>query len=325
MLSARKVILCTLPAALLLALAGAVSLSVGASGLTILDVLSGSPLARTVVLELRLPRLLAGMAAGLSLSACGVVFQAVLSNPLAEPFVLGVAGGAAAAAALAMLAGASPLVCALAAFLGAALTTLAVLGLARRQGELSGAMLLLAGIVANTFFAALIMLATSLAAEEKLYSIIFWLYGDLGRPGLTEALLALGAGVAATVIFILRSPRLNLLAAGSEAAADLGLEVGRERLILYLAASLAVGVVVATCGLIGFVGLIVPHMVRLALGSDHRLLLPAAAVAGAAFLVAADVAARSLIAPQELPVGVVTAFLGAPFFALLLRRRGVGW
>jgi iron complex transport system permease protein len=224
-----------------------------------------------------------------------------------------------------MLAGASPLVCALAAFLGAALTTLAVLGLARRQGELSGAMLLLAGIVANTFFAALIMLATSLAAEEKLYSIIFWLYGDLGRPRLAEALLALGAGVAATVIFVLRSPRLNLLAAGSEAAADLGLEVGRERLILYLAASLAVGVVVATCGLIGFVGLIVPHMVRLALGSDHRLLLPAAAVAGAAFLVAADVAARSLIAPQELPVGVVTAFLGAPFFALLLRRRGVGW
>jgi iron complex transport system permease protein len=142
---------------------------------------------------------------------------------------------------------------------------------------------------------------------------------------LAEALIALAAALLATVVFVLRSPRLNLLAAGSEAAADLGLEVGRERLILYLAASLAVGVVVATCGLIGFVGLIVPHMVRLALGSDHRLLLPAAAVAGAAFLVAADLVARSLIAPQELPVGVVTAFLGAPFFALLLRRRGVSW
>jgi iron complex transport system permease protein len=186
-------------------------------------------------------------------------------------------------------------------------------------------MLLLAGIVANTFFAALIMLATTLAAEERLYSIIFWLYGDLGRPELGEALLSLAVAVAATAAFIRRSHRLNLLAAGAEAAADLGLEVGRERLFFYLVASLAVGVVVASCGLIGFVGLIVPHIVRLVLGSDHRLLLPAAGVAGAAFLVAADVAARSLLPPLELPVGVVTAFLGAPFFALLLRRRGVAW
>lgn len=325
MLTARRVVLSTLPALGLLALVAAASLSVGAAGVTLLDALGGSPLAQTIVFKLRLPRLIAGAAAGLSLSACGVVFQGVLGNPLADPFVLGVAGGAAAAAALAMLAGASPPVCALAAFGGAAATTLAVLGLASRRGELSAAMLLLAGIVANTFFAALIMLATSLAAEEKLTSILFWLYGDLSRPHLGAALLALGAGLAATVLFTLRSHRLNLLAAGAEAAADLGLEVGRERLFFYMVASLAVGVVVATCGLIGFVGLIVPHIVRLAAGSDHRLLVPTAAVAGAAFLAAADLAARSLMAPLELPVGVVTAFLGAPFFALLLRRRGMGW
>jgi iron complex transport system permease protein len=322
MLSARKVALATLPFAALLAVASVISLSVGPSRLTLLDGLSGSELARTVVFRLRLPRLIAGIAAGMALSSCGVVFQGVLGNPLAEPFVVGVAGGAAAAATLAMLAGASQLQTVLAAFGGAAATTLAVLGLARRRGELSEAMLLLAGIVANTFFAALIMLATSLAAEERLYSVIFWLYGDLSRPQLAESLVALAVALAATVLFTLRSHRLNLLAAGADAAADLGLDVGRERLFFYVLASLAVGVVVATCGLIGFVGLIVPHMVRLALGSDHRLLLPSAAVAGAAFLVASDLAARTLLAPTELPVGVVTAFLGAPFFALLLRRRG---
>ncbi len=325
MLTARKVALATAPCGLLLAGACAVSLSVGPSGLTIWDGLSGGEPARTIVLGLRLPRLISGMAAGCALSACGVVFQGVLGNPLAEPFVLGVAGGAAAAAALAMLAGAGHWQAGLSAFLGAALTTLLVFGLARRRGELSAAMLLLAGIVANTFFSALIMLATFLAAEERLYSVIFWLYGDLGRPGLAEATAALAVAVGAALLFFLRSARLNLLATGAEAAADLGLEVGRERLFFYLVASLAVGVVVATCGLIGFVGLIVPHLARLALGPDHRLLVPAAAVGGAAFLVVCDVAARGLLSPLELPVGVVTAFLGAPFFALLLRRRGVGW
>jgi len=325
MLTARGVVRRSLPFAALLILASALSLSVGPSGLGLADLVSGSALARTVILGLRLPRLIAGVAAGLSLSACGVVFQGVLGNPLAEPFVLGVAGGAAAAACLAMLAGLPPLACGVAAFAGAALTTLAVLGLGRRGGQVSAAMLLLAGIVANTFFAALIMLATSLASEERLYNIILWLYGDLGRPGLAGALAALAAGLAATILFVARSRRLNLLAAGGEDAADLGLDVGRERLVFYLAASLATGAVVATCGLIGFVGLIVPHMVRLALGSDHRALIPAAALAGAAFLVLADLAARSLFAPLELPVGIVTAFLGAPFFALQLRRRGLTW
>ncbi|MFH0810757.1 MAG: iron ABC transporter permease [Pseudomonadota bacterium] len=325
MLTARKVFISTLPFAALLAAVSVLSLSVGPSGYTIMDGLRGGEPARTIVFGLRLPRLIAGIAAGLGLSSCGVVFQGVLGNPLAEPFVLGVAGGAAAAAALAMLMGAGSLQTGLAAFGGAALTTLLVFGLARRRGELNAGLLLLAGIIANTFFAALIMLATFLAAEERLYSIIFWLYGDLGRPQLAEAALALAVAAGSTALFWFRSHRLNLLAAGADSAADLGLEVGREQVFFYLVASLAVGAIVATCGLIGFVGLIVPHMVRLLLGSDHRLLLPTAAVAGAAFLVGADLVARSLLAPQELPVGVVTAFLGAPLFGLLLKRRGVSW
>jgi iron complex transport system permease protein len=303
----------------------AISLSLGPANVSLLDaLLSGDSgagvVASKVVWDLRLPRAVSAAACGMGLAACGVVFQALLANPLAEPFVLGVSGGAAAAAALATLAGASMLAVNGWAFAGAVITTFLVLGLASRKGVAAPAALLLSGVVANTFFGAAVMLATSLAAEERLYSMLFWLYGDLGRAGGTSAALSLVVAASCSLLFFLRSRQLNLLAAGEELARDLGVNVTGERLLLYLAASLCIGVLVSACGIVGFVGLIVPHTLRLMLGGDHRVLLPASALAGGLFLVACDTFARTVAAPLELPVGVVTAALGAPFFAFMLRR-----
>jgi iron complex transport system permease protein len=285
------------------------------------------PYATQVILgDLRMPRLLLAALVGAGLSMSGAVFQGVLRNPLAEPFILGVSGGAAAGAVVALLigwAGLAPL--ALMAFGGSLATISLVLAIARRRGRMETSTLILTGVMINAFFTAVIMFVISTTTDQKLHAILFWLYGDLSSSRLEQVWLLLPVVLGGAVAAFFFGRHLNLLSAGGMAAATLGMAVERIKLILFLIVSLVVGITVSLSGIIGFVGLMVPHLVRMTLGHDHRLLLPASTLLGAAFLVLADTLARTIISPTSLPVGVVTAALGAPFFVLLLARRGSQW
>lgn len=309
-------------------IAALVAITIGAAGLPLSDVLAalagrGDDAARTIVLELRLPRVLLALVAGGGLAVAGAVFQALLRNPLAEPYVLGVAGGAAVGAVaaltigLANVPGAVPAL----ALVGAIGAILLVLRIALHTGRvLDTRVLLLAGVVVGAFFNAVILLLLTLADVESFRSAVFWMMGSLAASSWRgTGLLTLYVVPAVVVLFALARP-LNLLAIGDETAHFLGARVDRVRLVAYFIASLLVAMAVAVCGVIGFIGLIVPHAVRLAWGSDHRLLLPASLLGGGAFLLLADTAARTIAAPAELPVGVITALLGVPIFVLLLRR-----
>ncbi len=279
-----------------------------------------------IVGQLRLPRLLLASLAGASLSLSGVVFQGILRNPLAEPFILGVSGGAATGAVLALTLGLSSIWgISLPAFVGALATMVMVLAIANRRGGMNTASIVLTGVMINAFFTAVIMFIISTTTDQKLHSILFWLYGDLAGATMTQAaLLAPVLAVAGAVLWRF-ARHLNLLNAGDIAAASLGVEVRRTKFILLSTASLLVGVAVSLTGLIGFVGLMAPHLLRMAIGHDHRLLLPGSVLFGAAFLCLADTVARTVISPSSLPVGVVTAMLGAPFFLMLMAKRGSRW
>jgi iron complex transport system permease protein len=316
---------------LLAAAAGLLAMATGAAALPLREVLAvfaggGDATTRTIVLELRLPRVVLALVAGGGLAVAGAVFQAVLRNPLAEPYVLGVAGGAAVGAvgAITLGLGAVAGVVPLAALLGAIGAILLVLRIAVRVGRaLDTRVLLLAGVVVGAFFNALILLLLTLADVESFRSAIFWMMGSLGAANWRGALL-LSLYVLPSVALLLGLARaLNLLAIGEETALFLGTRVDRVKLVAYLVASLLVAVAVATCGVIGFVGLIVPHAIRLLWGSDHRILLPASLLGGGTFLLLADTAARTVAAPAELPVGVITALIGVPVFVVLLRRSPV--
>lgn len=279
-----------------------------------------------IVGELRLPRLLLAGLAGAALSLSGTVFQGILRNPLAEPYILGVSGGAATGAVIAIsvgLAGMWPV--AALAFGGALGTMLLVMAIAGRRGGMDTASIVLTGVMVNAFFTACIMFVISTTTDQKLHSILFWLYGDLSGATLTQAAMLSPVLVVAFVVLWLHARHLNLLSAGETAAAALGVEVGRVKFTLMAAASLLVGMAVSLTGLIGFVGLMAPHLLRMTVGHDHRMLLPGSLLFGAAFLCLADTTARTIISPTVLPVGVVTAAMGAPFFLLLLARRGSRW
>jgi len=306
------------------------ALSVGAAKLpidTVLAVLSGggSSEQRAIVLELRLPRALMALLAGGALAMSGTVFQAVLRNPLAEPYVLGVSGGAAVGAVVAIMLGVGQSRWALpiAALAGAILTIALVLRIALQAGRaLDSRVLLLAGVIAGAFLNAIILLLLTFADVESFRSAIFWMMGSLAGASWGDTLL-LGAYVIPGALLLLALTRpLNLLALGEETAAHLGVNVTRSRIVAYLAASLLTAVSVATCGVIGFIGLIIPHTLRLLRGGEHGFLLPASFIAGAAFLLLTDTLARTLAPPTELPVGVVTALIGVPVFVALLRRSG---
>lgn len=276
--------------------------------------------------DLRMPRLLLAALVGAGLSMSGAVFQGVLRNPLAEPFILGVSGGAAAGAVCALLlgwAGIGPL--AIMAFAGSLGTISLVLAIARRRGRMETSTLILTGVMINAFFTAVIMFVISTTTDQKLHAILFWLYGDLSSSRIEQVWLLLPVVLGGALAAFFFGRHLNLLSAGGMAAATLGMAVERIKLILFLIVSLVVGITVSLSGIIGFVGLMVPHLVRMTLGHDHRLLLPASTLLGASFLVLADTLARTIISPTSLPVGVVTAALGAPFFVLLLARRGSQW
>ena len=281
--------------------------------------------AADIVRRIRLPRVAVGALVGASLATAGAIFQALLRNPLADPFVLGISGGAALGgvavlalgAGFGLGAGAVPI----AAFAGALAATALLFGAAGVRGRLAATTLLLTGVVFNAFASAAIVFLASLGGMAEGTSIFLWLIGNLASA--RAELLAPLAGLAAVglALALPQSRALNLLALGEESAEQLGVAVERSKRVLLLATALMVGAAVSVSGLIGFVGLIVPHALRLVLGPDHRLLVPASALAGAAFLVVCDAAARSVLPGRELPVGAITALAGGPLFLLLLRRQ----
>ncbi|MCY2991469.1 MAG: iron ABC transporter permease [Planctomycetota bacterium] len=282
-------------------------------------------MAQSNIVRLRCARILLAVVTGAALSTSGVIFQAILRNPLAEPYVLGISSGAGLGAALAIVFGlhaAGAWTLPGMAFAGALGTILLVYALARTAaGGIPAPTLLLSGAIVNAVLGSLLMFLVSVTPSEDLHNVVWWLLGNLqvfDWQLLRVVAMVVAAGLAMTVLC---ARDLNLLALGEEPAAHLGLHVERTVQVFFLVASLMTGATVAACGLIGFVGLIVPHAVRLSIGPDHRRLVPAAALAGATFLVLADVFARTVMAPLEIPIGVITSLLGGPFFLFLLRRR----
>ncbi|GGC68342.1 FecCD family ABC transporter permease [Marinobacter halophilus] len=311
----------------LLALAGVlatvISLGVGSVAIDPMDVLSvflgeGTDLQRTLVLELRLPRTLSGFATGGLLAVAGALMQVLLRNPLADPYVLGLSGGAAVGALLAMLAGLGGVVVSGSAFAGAMLATLMVFGLAHGTGSWTPSRLLLTGVVVAAGWGAVITLMLAISPARELPGMLYWLMGDVSYARTPWPGLGLLLVVCFIVVPLGRS--LNVLARGPMQAAALGISVRPLEWMIYVLASLLTATAVTMAGSIGFVGLVIPHMLRMVLGNDQRLILPACALAGGTLLVLADTLARVVIAPEQLPVGVITALLGVPTFLYLLYR-----
>jgi iron complex transport system permease protein len=278
----------------------------------------GEPLAHTLVIELRLPRALSAFAVGGLLAVAGALMQILLRNPLADPYVLGISGGAAVGALAAMLAGLGGVLLSGSAFGGALLSMLLVFALARGEGSWTPSRLLLTGVVVASGWGAVITLLLSLSPTQALPGMLFWLMGDLSyarAPWVPLTLLLL-----VCLLLMPLGRHLNVLARGPMQAAALGVDVRWLSWGIYLIASLLTATAVTSAGTIGFVGLVVPHMLRLVLGNDQRLILPACALSGGLLLVVADTLARSVMAPEQLPVGVITALLGVPMFLLLLNR-----
>ncbi|MFQ5877366.1 MAG: FecCD family ABC transporter permease [Acidobacteriota bacterium] len=334
-LNARGLLLslAALTAVLLVALA--VCASIGSSGYTAIDLLRGAgggaderarDMAAVMILRVRMPRLLLAAIAGAALGAAGTAFQAVLRNPLADPYILGISGGAALAAIAVTAAGLPALLPALpvrevAAFLGAVATLAIIVLLASVRGRIASYPMLLIGVVMNAIYLGLILFIETAVEFTRIQGVMMWMVGNVPTEsyrliGLLAVVLVLGVAG----LWALGRP-LNVLSAGEEVARTLGVQVERVRVAAILVASLVVAAVVSVTGLIGFVGLIVPHSARLVFGPDHRLLVPASALTGAIFLMVADTAARTLMAPTELPVGVLTVLCGGPLFLWLYRRH----
>ena len=320
----RRRALLILAALALLAVASlSLALMVGSVHVPLGDVLPAlfgaeDSMSAEVVRSLRLPRAQAGFACGGLLALAGALLQVLLRNPLADPYVLGISGGAGVGAIFAMLLGLGVVAVNGAAFGGALAAMLVVFGLAHGDGSWTQTRLLLTGVIVAAGCGAMVALMLSIAPDSKLHGMLFWLMGDLSQS--TDPTLVLGVLVAVLLVSLPYARELNLLARGADMAQTLGVEVGPLRRGVYVIASLATAAAVTQAGSIGFVGLIVPHLVRLAVGNDQRLLLPASILAGGSLLVIADTLARTVIAPQQLPVGVLTALIGVPVFLFLLAR-----
>lgn len=312
------ILLATTPFALWFALSQG-SLNISAPELwQALRGISDNATAYLVIHELRLPRALSAFAVGGLLALSGALLQVLLRNPLADPYVLGISGGAAVAALLSMLGGLGIGWVRSNAFLGALLSMLIVFGLSRLGSVWTQNRLLLTGVVVAAGWGALISLILALAPMAQVQGMLFWLIGDLSYA--SQPAMALAALVAGLAISLWFARALNLLLRGENTAAALGESPARLRLIIYLVASLLTAMAVTLAGSVGFVGLVIPHILRLLAGSDHRFLLPACVLLGGAFLTIADTLARSWAAPVQLPVGVITALLGVPAFLYLLIR-----
>jgi len=285
-----------------------------------------SDIARTILLQVRLPRILLGFLVGCSLASVGVALQALLRNPLADPYVLGVSSGAALGAAVGILFGVGTTFLAETAlpacgFAGGLVALVVIYRMAATYGQLPIHSLLLTGVILNAIFSALIMFITSILDPNRSYGMMAWLMGTLTAPtysSLVGLMIYLSIG-----LFLLFSQMrvLNILALGEESARTLGIDTEQAKRSLFVLTALVTGAVVSVSGMIGFIGMIVPHAVRLVIGADHRLLLPASALVGGTFLMGADTVARTLIAPTEIPVGIITALAGGPFFVYLLLWR----
>jgi iron complex transport system permease protein len=281
------------------------------------------PAARTILLRLRLPRVLLAAAIGATLAVAGVTFQTLLRNPLADPFILGVSGGAAAGAAIATalrwarVPGLVPFV----AFLGACGATAAVFLLARRRDHTDPTRLLLSGLVLNAFFSAVILIAFSLSRQADLTAALRWMMGNISAATWTDLIVVTIPLLIAMLVLAFVANDLRLLAFGEEDAKARGVDVERVKLIGFGTASIITGAAVAVSGIIGFVGLLVPHLIRLIWRRDFRYLLPLCALGGAILVIGADLLSRTLVTSAELPIGAFTAILGVPFFLSLLRRE----
>jgi len=282
-----------------------------------------------ILLQVRLPRVLLGFMVGGSLAGVGVGLQALLRNPLADPYVLGISSGAALGAAVAILFGIGTTGVAihalpLCAFAGGLMAIVLVYRIAATYGRLPIHTLLLAGVILNAILSALIMFITSIMDPNRSFSVMFWLMGTLAAPDYPAMAVLLLYLVVGGSILLWQTPSLNLLTLGEESASSLGVEVETVKRTVFFTSALLTGAAVSMSGMIGFVGMVIPHAVRMVVGADHRLLLPASALVGGTFLVAADTVARTVLAPAEIPVGIVTALGGGPLFIYLLVYRKSG-
>jgi len=328
----------TTAAALLLLLIMLLCSLAGPQTISLMTVFQGSGTSATpspdyeIFMHVRVPRIVLAAIVGAALAASGVIFQALLRNPLADPYILGISSGAGLGAMLAILSGfswtlwgRSPV--AVFAFLGALGTVWLVWGLGRITGKYHVTGMLLAGVVVNAFLSAMIMFLVSVAQSQQLYATMFWLMGNMTEEDFTILWLGGGSVLAGIIALFFLAPQLNVISMGHQDARSIGIAVAKVELAAFAISAFITAVAVSLSGLIGFVGLIIPHAVRLVFGPDHRQLLPLSSLIGAMFLVVADTIARVVIAPAQLPVGVVTAIVGGPFFLILLVRysRKVYW
>lgn len=279
-----------------------------------------------ILLKVRLPRILLACMVGGALAVSGVVLQALLRNPLADPYILGVSSGSALGAIIAILLGLNITIGAIPSiplfgFAGGLVTILFVYHISKIHRKISIHTMLLVGVVTGAILAAIIMFITSIADPHKVQGIIFWLMGSLSSQKYPMVAIVSLYVIVGILILLYYARSLNLLVLGEESATQLGLDVERTKKIAFIGASLITGAAVSVSGLIGFVGILIPHLMRMIIGSDHRLLLPAAGLFGGIYLILADTLARTLMAPTEIPVGVITAICGGPFFIYLLRKK----
>lgn len=301
-----------------------IALNIGAENASIFSI-KQNDVQWNIILFTRLPRILLGLLVGLTLASTGTTFQSLLRNPLADPYILGVSGGAALGSVLGVSLRLPFALISSFAFVFAFLSMLLIYWIAQTKGRLPSHTLLLTGVIFNAFVFALIMLVHSLVTVEQAHEILFLLMGSLelySYKAIIVVAIAVIIGFATLIIF---SQKMNLMASGDEPAFHLGVNIERFRRIIFFAASLMIGAVVSVSGLIGFVGIFIPHTLRLLFGSDHRILIPASGLAGAAFLIAADTVARTILATgqyqTQLPVGVITALIGGPFFVFVLKKQ----
>ncbi len=312
-------LLFTFAAAILSLTVGSVNISFG----ELFEILLGNNSASSnaqIIWEVRLPRTLLAIAVGGGLSVSGAVFQAILMNPLAEPYILGISSGAAFGTIISLLLGVGFLLSQVFSFTGAFLVILLVFLLGRRFGELEPNMLLLSGVMVGAFFSAAILTGTSFL-NESLRSAVFWLMGHLSLAERKSTYFIFAVSAVISLLLSLNSQKYNVLSLGSETAKYLGINTSFLKNYTYVLASILIGAIVSVSGIIGFVGLLIPHVCRMIFGVDNRIIIPASFFIGAAYLTFADSIARTIIAPSELPVGAITALLGAPVFVYLLRKR----
>ncbi|KPK44465.1 MAG: hypothetical protein AMJ65_02960 [Phycisphaerae bacterium SG8_4] len=338
LLTPKKLMLRTALALVVLAAVMLICSGIGTESISLRAVFGGSGAEAganpdyEILVKFRLPRIFLAALVGAALACSGVVFQALLRNPLADPYILGISSGAGLGVMIAVVCGLnwtvwgrSPI--AICAFAGASATVWLVWFIGRLTGKFHVTGLLLAGVVVNAFFSAVIMFLTSIAKADEVYATIFWLMGNMTEGDFLTLWLAAGCVGGGMVALFFISPQLNALSLGADDARSMGVNITRTRTTAFAVAAAITAIAVSLSGLIGFVGLVIPHAVRLVFGPDHRQLLPLSGIVGATFLVVADTLARVIVAPAQLPVGVVTAIVGGPFFLILLVKysRKVSW